>query len=262
MSLDRIYAVICRHGYDARRNLNRVADTIYWPAQNMIVWGFFTLYLSRGHQLEPGLVSSLLGAIMLWGMFNSFQRDLAVGFMEELWSRNFVNLFSTPLQVSEYIIGLLLVNLLKALFGLVIAAVIAEVCYAAHLFPFLPGLLPFLLVLILFSLSTGLVITGLIFRFTTKIQTLAWSFAGLLMPVSCVFYPISALPGWLRPLAWALPTTHAFEGMREDIAHGLFSLTHFGWGMALNGVYAIFALSFFRGMFELARRRGFLIKHE
>ena len=262
MSLGRIYAVMCRHGYDARRNLNRVADTIYWPAQNMIVWGFFTLYLSRDHRLEPGLVSCLLGATMLWGMFNSFQRDIAVGFMEELWSRNFVNLFSTPLQVSEYMTGLMLVNLLKALLGLVIAAFIAGFCYAENLFPFLPGFLPFLLVLILFSLSTGLVITGLIFRFTTKIQTLAWSFAGLLMPVSCVFYPVSALPRWLQPLAWALPTTHAFEGMREDIAHGVISLTHFCWGMGLNLVYAVFAVFFFRGMFELARRRGFLIKQE
>ena len=251
-----------RHGYDARRNLNRVADTIYWPAQNMIVWGFFTLYLSRDHRLEAGLAGYILGATMLWGMFYSFQRDLAVGFMEELWSRNLVNLFSTPLRVSEYMTGLVLLNLFKALLGLLIAAVIAGFCYAENLFPFLPGFLPFLLVLILFSLSLGLIITGLIVRFTTKIQTLAWSFAGLLMPISCVFYPLSALPKWLRPLAWGLPTTHAFEGMREEMAAGVISLTHFAWGMGLSLAYFVFALFFFRRMFESARMHGFLVKQE
>jgi ABC-2 type transport system permease protein len=260
MKLHRIYAVMSRHGYEARRNLNRIADTLYWPAQNMIVWGFFTLYLSRDRRLEPGLASYLLGATMLWGMFYSFQRDLAVGFMEELWSRNLVNLFSTPLRVSEYMTGLILLNLLKALIGLLIAGLIAGFCYADNLFPFLPGFLPFLFVLILFALSIGLVITGLIVRFTTKIQTLAWSFAGLLMPISCVFYPVSTLPDWLRPLAWALPTTHAFEGMRKDMAFGVISLTHFAWGMGLNLAYFVFALLFFHRMFELARRRGFLVK--
>lgn len=262
MNQHRVYAIMCRHGYDARRNLNRIADSIYWPAQNMVVWGFFTLYLSRDHRLEPGLTTYLLGATMLWGMFYSFQRDLAVGFMEELWSRNLVNLFSTPLRISEYLTGLILLNLLKGLLGLLIAGAIAECCYAQNLFPFLRGFLPFLLVLILFSLSTGLVMTGLIVRFTTKVQTLAWSFAGLLMPLSCVFYPVSALPGWLRPLALALPSTHAFEGMREEMATGVISRTHFACGMGLNLVYLVFALFFFSRMFELARRHGFLVEQK
>jgi ABC-2 type transport system permease protein len=262
MNPRRIWAVIYRHGCEARRNLNRITDTVYWPVQNIIVWGFFTLYLSREHRLEPGVVSYLLGATMLWGMFYSFQRDLATGFMEELWSRNLLNLFCTPLNVSEYITGLILLTLLKALLGLLLAVLIAWLCYAENLFPALPGFVPFLLVLIVFSLSIGLVITGLIIRFTTKIQTLAWSFAGLLMPLSCVYYPVATLPGWLRPLAWALPTMHAFEGMRELVARGTFSSTHFQWGMTLNLAYFVFAVVFFRWMFVLARSRGFLVRQE
>jgi len=262
MNSQRIWAVIYRHGCETRRNLNRVTDTLYWPAQNIIVWGFFTLYLARQNRLEPGVASYLLGATMLWGMFYSFQRDLATGFMEEMWSQNLLNLFSSPLSVSEYMTGLIAVNLGKAFFGLLIAALIGWFCYAENLFVQLRGLLPFLLILIVFSLSIGLVITGLIIRFTTKVQTLAWSFAGLLMPLSCVFYPASTLPAWLRPLAWALPTMHAFEGMRAMMMGGVFSVTHFAWGLGLGAVYFGLSIVFFRWMFALARTRGFLAKQE
>lgn len=262
MSPQRIWAVIYRHICETRRNFNRITDTLYWPIQNIIVWGFFTMYLLREHQLEPGLVSYLLGATMLWGMFYSFQRDIATGFMEELWSRNLLNLFCTPLSISEYMTGLILLNLLKAMLGFVAAALIAWLCYSANIFPFLLGLTPFLLVLMLFSLSVGLVITGLIVRFTTKIQTLAWTFAGLFMPFSCVFYPITTLPASLRPLAWALPTTHAFEGMRQAMSDGTFSYTHFNWGIVQDAGYLIFAIVFFRWMFLLARKGGFLVRQE
>jgi len=198
MKLHRIKAVMLRHTYEARRNMDRVIDTVYWPVLDIIVWGFFTIYLGRGNRLQPGLISFMLGAIILWGLFFAFQRDMAVGFLDELWSRNLVNLFSTPLSVSEYMTGLIAVNLLKAVFGMTAAALIAWACYAFDIFPALPAMLPYMLNLMLFALALGIIITGLIFRYTTKIQGLAWSFAGLLMPMSCVLYPLQSLPRYLR----------------------------------------------------------------
>jgi len=260
MKWHRILAVICRHSYEARRNLNHVTDTLYWPVQNILLWGFFTTYLLRHDRLSPGLGNDLLSAAILWSMFNAFQRDLAMGFMEELWSRNLLNLFSTPLSVGEYMTGLILLNLVKAAAGLLVASLIAWFCYAYNIFPSLPSFLPFLLNLILFSLSVGLVITGAVIRYSTKISTLAWSFAGLLMPISCVFYPVSTLPGWLRPVALSLPTTRAFEAMRQLLMHGEFSFSHFIWGLLLNVVYFIFAVIFFHRMFVSARAKGFLVK--
>lgn len=123
-------------------------------------------------------------------------------------------------------------------------------------------MIPFLLNLIIFALAVGVVITGLIFRYTTRVQGLTWSFAGLLMPLSCVFYPVNSLPDYLRPFALALPTAHVFEGMRQAIAGGGFSAPHFIWGLALNGVYIVLALVVFRRMFESARSLGLLVKME
>ncbi len=262
MKPHRIKAVILRHTYESRRNMDRITDMVYWPVLDIIVWGFFTIYLGRGNHLQPGMISFMLGAVILWGLFFAFQRDMAVGFLDELWSRNLVNLFSTPLSVSEYMTGLIAVNVVKAMVGMTTAALIAWVFYAFDIFPKLPAFLPFMLNLVLFALALGIIITGLIFRYTTKIQGLAWSFAGLLMPLSCVLYPLKSLPSYLRPIAWILPTTHSFEGMRQVLAGGGFSADHFVWGLALNVGYFIFAIAFFRWIFESARSRGLLVKLE
>jgi ABC-2 type transport system permease protein len=114
----------------------------------------------------------------------------------------------------------------------------------------------------LFALALGIAITGMIFRYSTKIQALAWSFAGLLMPVSCVMYPMSSLPKWLQDIAWMLPTAHSFEGMRQVLAGKGFSPLHFWWGAGLNVVYFAIAIGFFTWIYEKARSRGLLVKQE
>jgi ABC-2 type transport system permease protein len=187
---------------------------------------------------------------------------MAQGFLEEFWSRNIVNLFASPLSVMDYAVGLISVNLIKALIGLTAESLIALVCYRFNIFPVLISFLPFIANLMFFGLAIGVVVTGLIFRYTTKLQVLAWSFAGLLMPFSCVFYPLKALPAFLRPLALILPTTHSFEGMRHVLAGEGFSIADFVWGLALDLIYLILAVLIFRKMLESARSRGLLVKME
>ncbi len=262
MNINRIKAVILRHIYEVRRNPNHLTNMIYWPVMNIMVWGFFTLYLAHRDNLQSGIIGSLLGAVILWGLFNAFQRDMAVGFLEELWSRNLVNLFASPLSVSEYLTALISINLVKALIGVAAESVIAWLCYRFNIFPMLLALVPFIFNLALFGLAIGIAVTGLIFRYTTRFQVLAWGFAGLLMPFSCVFYPLKSLPAFLHPVAILLPTTHCFEGMREAITHQQFSTAHFQWGLALDIGYFVLSVLFFRWMFELARSRGLLVKME
>lgn len=268
MKAHRVLAVMQRHAYETRRNFDRVVDMVYWPVLDIIVWGFFTLYLTRGNALahgsalRPDVVSFLLGAAILWGLFYSFQRDMAVGFLDELWTRNLVNLFSTPLSAAEYVTGLICVNLLKTSIGVAMASAVAWAAYAFDIFPMLPTFVPYLANLMLFALAIGIMITGLIFRFTTRVQALAWSFAGLLQPVSCVFYPVSALPHSLQAVAWSLPTTYAFEGMRQVLSGNGFSRALFLQGLALNGAYIVAAILIFRVVFASAQSRGQLVKLE
>jgi len=262
MKLHRINAVIERHIYESRHNFDRVVDMIWWPVLDIVMWGFFTVYLAHSNHLQPNLISCLLVAIILWGTFYSFQRDMAIGFIDELWCRNLVNLFSTPLTLSEYMAGLITVCVLKVIVGLLAAAAIGWAAYSFDIFPWLPQFLPYIANLMLFALALGIAITGMIFRYSTKIQALAWSFAGLLMPVSCVMYPMSSLPKWLQDIAWMLPTAHSFEGMRQVLAGKGFSPLHFWWGAGLNLVYFAIAIGFFTWIYEKARSRGLLVKQE
>jgi len=262
MKTHRIKAVMIRHAYEVRRNGDRVTDMVYWPVLDIIVWGFFTIYLAHDGRSGGGIAGFLLGATILWGMFCAFQRDMAVGFLDELWSRNLINLFSTPLTISEYMTGLICVNVAKAMVGVGAASLLALAAYHFNIFPWLPGFVPYLVNLILFAFALGIMITGLIFRYTTKIQALAWSFAGLLAPISCVLYPLKSLPPWLRAIAWTLPTTHSFEGMRQLLAGGGFNPHHFWCGLVLNVFYFLFAIGVFKIVFAAAQNRGLLVKLE
>ena len=262
MKVHRINAVILRHVYESQRNFDRVVDMIWWPVLDIVMWGFFTVYLSHNNRLQPNTVSCLLGGIILWGTFYSFQRDMAVGFIDELWCRNLINLFSTPLTLAEYMAGLLTVCLMKVMVGLIAASAIAWAAYSFDILPWLPEFIPYMANLLLFALALGIAITGMIFRYTTKVQALAWGFAGLLMPVSCVMYPMSSLPSWLQGIAWVMPTAHSFEGMRGILNGEGFSPLHFWWGVGLNVIYFAVAIVFFVWIFEKARNRGLLVKQE
>jgi len=158
--------------------------------------------------------------------------------------------------------GLLTVCLMKVMVGLIAASVIAWAAYAFDIVPWLPKFIPYMANLLLFALAIGIAITGMIFRYTTKVQALAWGFAGLLMPVSCVMYPMSSLPRWLQGIAWAMPTAHSFEGMRGLLNGQGFSPLHFWWGVGLNVGYFAVAVVFFGWIYEKARNRGLLVKQE
>jgi len=260
MSPARIIAVILRHSYEVRRNPNHITNIVYWPVINIAVWGFFTLYLAHSDLLRPNLLNALLGGAILWGLFNGFQRDMALGFLEELWARNMVNLFASPLTIQEYVVGLMVVNILKTMLSVAIMSLAAAGFYHYNIGPNLLGLAPFMLVLGLAGVALGLFVTALIFRYTTKVQSIAWSIAGVLMPVSCVFYPLQSLGAPWHAIAWALPTAHAFEGMRGVVLSAGFSWRHMAWGFGLDAVYLVLAAWSFQLLFAAAKRRGLLVK--
>jgi ABC-2 type transport system permease protein len=260
LKLHRVNAVILRHAYEARHNANQIAYMVYLPVLNLLVWGFFTIYLAQNDHSRPGVINFLLGAVILWGMFSAFQRDMAVGVLEELWSRNLASLLASPLTAPEYLTGLVIVTFGKVSVGLIAECIVAWLFYKYNLFPLLLPIMPFLLNLVLFGTIIGILVMGVIFRYTTRFQALSWSIASILMPFSCVFYPISALPVVLRPAAWILPSTHSFEGMRQVLQQGNFSSFHFECGLALNLLYLAGAVGLFRLLFEAARSRGLLVR--
>jgi ABC-2 type transport system permease protein len=260
MNLRRIQAVMRRHLYESLRNWDRISDVLFWPFLDVITWGFFSRYLIRGGSTGFAAPLELIGGITLWGAFRSFQRDIAVGFLAEIWSRNMVGVFASPITLGEYLIALLTINLLKLSLAL---GLIALGAYALTGLPDLAlfvRLLAPLALLLVFGAAVGLFATGLILSYSTRIQTVAYGLAGLLMPVSCVFYPLDALPGPLRSIANALPTTQAFEAMRSYMEMRGGETAPLVRGMIVATTLLLMVSYYFHHVVRTARRTGRLIR--
>ena len=256
----RVAAIIQRHVYETRRNFDRITDMVYWPIISLVVWGFISLYVVDAVDATSRIFGYLLGAVIIWSLFYAFQRDMAIGFLDELWARNLLNLFATPLSIWEYLIGLMAVNVARVAVASGVSALIALAFFRFNITSLSLLFVPFLLVIMLFGLALGFFITAIIFRYTTKIQTLAWSLAGIIEPVSCIYYPLSTLPPSLQAVAWGVPTMHVFEGLRQILSGGGFSTEHFVWGLLLSLIYLAASVSFFAWMFVVVKRRGLLVR--
>jgi ABC-2 type transport system permease protein len=80
------------------------------------------------------------------------------------------------------------------------------------------------------------------------------------MPLACVYYPVSMLPGWLQVFAWALPPTYVFEGMRALLIDQTFRADLMIQAFALNIVLFALASAGFLALLAPARRAGSLMQ--
>ncbi len=263
MKLHRISAMFLRHIYLYRHSLTRLVEIFYWPLLDLLVWGFVSLYLARlsaeGKQ-TPNFLGIFLGALILWDILFRAQQGISVSFLEEVWARNFLNLFVSPLTIGEYLVSLMLVAVFKVVVVFLISALLAWVLYSFNLFIIGISLLPFILCLVLMGWAIGILTTGLILRFGQQAEVLAWGVAFLFQPISAVFYPVSVLPGFLQKLALFIPASYVFEGMRAIIFGRHFSLNLLLRAFSLDIIYLGLALFFFFRMFRQVMARGLLAK--
>lgn len=259
MNLTRVSGIILRHLSVYRSNLARLNELILWPFFELLLWGFFGTYVSQLSSLGY-VVAVLLGALLLWTVFARVQQSIAVSFLMELWSRNLMNIFVTPISIAEYLTALMIFGLLKVLFVSALMWALTWGFYQINLLTIGPALVPLAVALILFAWAVGTFITGIVLRFGQGAESIAWMFAFFLQPFGAVFFPLSVYPPWLQSILWWIPLPHIFEALRSVFAgHGL-PLEHIAWAYGLNAVYLVAAFSFFGYMFEKAREKGFLLK--
>ncbi|HCB35686.1 MAG: hypothetical protein A2W52_00875 [Candidatus Taylorbacteria bacterium RIFCSPHIGHO2_02_49_25] len=262
MKLHRINALLIRHLYLYQRSFPRIMDIIYWPVMELLVWGFLSVYIEKMNLGGFNVVTVLLGAVIFWDFLNQSQKSVSIAFLEEVWEKNLLNIFVTPLRLSEFFVSTLLIGLVRLILVGIILAVLSSLIYRFNLFALGFALIPFVLNLFLFGWALGLLANAVILRFGTSAQILAWGFIVLIQPFSAVFYPVSALPSFLQPISYLLPSTYVFEGMRSVIATGSVSAAHLWGAVVVNAVYLLFMLWFFFRMFAYVKREGKLLKLE
>jgi ABC-2 type transport system permease protein len=263
MKWHRITAMFLRHIYLYRHSLTRLVEIFYWPLLDLLVWGFVSIYISRlsaEGKNTPNFLGIFLGALILWDILFRSQQGISVSFLEEVWARNFLNLFVSPLTIGEYLLSMMLVSIFKVVVVFLTSALLAWVLYSFNLFILGISLLPFVLNLVILGWAIGIFTTALILRFGQQAEVLAWGVAFLFQPVSAVFYPVSVLPNFLQKVAMFIPASYVFEGMRAVIFGQGISLEHLARAFLLNLTYLSLSLLFFFRMFKSVRAKGLLAR--
>ncbi len=260
MSPQRVRGVILQNWFVMKRSPIRIFELFYWPVIEVVLWGFITTYLAGTDANIPGGVGVLLGAVLLWDLLFRSQQELAITQLIDMWDRNIVNLYASPLRQSEYVAGALVFSVARVTVGTSFLVVIADLWFGFDLLSVGAVLVPALVTLVVFGWALGLLIRAAVLRFGTNAEVLAWSLAFLLQPVSAVFYPVAVLPGWLQWVAKALPTSHVFEAMRAFLATGEVRGAALAGALAGSVAYLAAAWLVAQSAYRQVRQLGLLAK--
>ena len=265
-SLARVGAMVMRYLYLMRSSWPRLADLIYWPAVQMMTWGFLQTYIRAQSQAADmsGRMAvaggTLIGALLLWDTLFRAQLGFSVSFLEEMWSRNIGNLLISPLRPIEFVLALMTMSVIRLAIGLVPVAFLAQWFFGFNLWGLGLGLVAFFVNLALTSWAIGLVVAGLVLRNGMGAEGIAWSILFFFLPFACVYYPVSALPEWLQGFAWCLPPTYVFEGLRAAIVAHEFRADLMAEALAINAGLLAAGGAIFLALLRSARKAGSLLQ--
>jgi len=260
LSPRRVWAVTLRYYYLLRGSWPRYLELAYWPTVQMVLWGFITNFLATNSSYIAQGFGVLLSAVLLWDVMFRGQLGVSVSFFEEMWSRNLGHLFVSPLRPYELIMSLVLMSLLRTVIGVVPASVLAIAFFGFSVYSLGLALVAFFFNLIILGWAIGFLVSGLVLRFGLGAESLAWVALFAIAPISGIYYPIAVLPEWLQWVAYALPSSYVFEGMRALIQEQHFRGDYMLIAAGLNVLYVALGIAGFLAFFHAARRRGLFIQ--
>jgi len=239
-----------------KHSLNRWSDMIYWPILDLLIWGLTIKYMTALSLNPQKMIISFIAGMLLWTFVWRGQYEISVSILEDLWSRNLINLFVSPLTFWEFISAFIIIGILKAGIGFIIASSVAFLLYKVNMFALGFYLVPFALLLFMTGWWVGFFVGGLILRYGTKVEQFAWSMVYLVSPFSAIYYPLSILPNWAQTVAKLIPTSYIFEGAREVITKGILDPKKILYCFILNCIYMALAIFFMRKSFNKILQKG------
>jgi ABC-2 type transport system permease protein len=260
MNFRRVSAVVLRQFYLLSGSPSRVLPLFMWVMIDMILWGFITRYLNAFTHSGFDFVPALLGAVLLWDFLTRVMHGVTMAFFEDVWTRNFLNVFATPITISEYVSGLVLSSIATSSFALVVMILIA-LGFGLSFFVYGIMVAPFLLVLFMCGIALGIVGVSIVLRLGPAAEWFIWPVPAMLSPFVGVFYPLATLPSWMRAIAHALPPSYVFESMRAIVAGQRPSMSGLAIGAALAFVYILLAAWYFTRTYRFAVRVGLIARY-
>ena len=259
MNFNRMYALSIRHLYLIKGSFPRILDLIYWPTIQIILWGFISKFFTMYSDYYTNTIGVILSCAILYDFLFRSSISFNMLFLEEIWSRNFTNLFVAPLKISEIIISLTFTALLRTLIGIVPAIILMSPLFGVSILNMGPALLLLFLSLYMFGTTLGILVTSGLLRFGPAFENTAWSSLFLLAPLGCVYYPLSILPEWLQYVSKFLPLVYIFEEARSILINNVINFENIFKALLLNLLYIVFAVIVFYFSFYGARKKGTLV---
>ena len=258
--INRIVALLIRYQNIALGSMPRLISIFYWPTVQILFWGFFTNYFYQINEFNIwSSLNVILSAVVLWDVLFRSQLGLSMSFFEELWSRNLPNLFITPIKDHEIIISLLLISFLRTILGLTPAIFFGNYFFNFHLFELGLYLIFFFFNLTLIGWSIGLFVSALVLRYGQSFEELAWAIIFIVLPFSCVYYPLSSLPEIMQSFSSIFPTTMIFEEMRSLIFNSHVEYSNVIKIICINIILLLLSSLFFLYTLNVVRKKGIMI---
>jgi len=261
MQCARTVAIVLREVYLIRGSFSRILPLFVWAGVDIVLWGFITKYLNSITSSGFDFVPALLGAVLLWDFLTRVMQGVTMTFFEDVWSRNFLNIFATPLSITEYLTGLVLSSIGTSAVGLAVMVLLATMLFGLSFFVYGVMLVPFFLVLFMCGIALGILGSGTVLRLGPPAEWFIWPIPAIISPFVGVFYPLSTLPPWMHYVARALPPSYVFEGMRAVVHGESASPRLLLLGACLAVLYILLACWFFARVYRYAVRTGLIARY-
>ena len=259
MNWNKIFALSLRHIYLIKGSFPRILDLIYWPTIQIFLWGFISKFFTLNSTFYENTVGIILSAAILYDFLFRSSISYNMMFLEEIWSRNFTNLFIAPIKLSEIIAALTFTAIFRTLIGLVPAALLAIPFFGVSILKIGTPLIFLLITLYIFGVTLGLLVTSGLVRFGPSFENIAWASLFFLAPLGCIYYPIEILPDWLQIISKLLPLVYIFEEMRNILIYDIINYSQIIKAILIAFIYFVFGIVIFYMSYSGAKNRGTLI---
>lgn len=261
MSIKRIYAIFLRQIYLIRSTATRFIQIFIWIVVDIMLWGFISKFLSGVSGSGFDFLAVFVGAVLLWDFSTQVMQGVTMLFFEDVWARNFLNVFASPLRISEYVSGLIFVSIGRSILALIVMIFLASLAFGFSMVVYGAFLALFVFVLFLFGIALGLVALSIVLRWGPSAEWFVWPIPALISPFVGVFYPLAVLPPWMQQIGWLLPPSYVFEGLRTLIGGGSLSVPVLIGGLAMAGVYLVLTYLLFLAVYRKAVKTGLIARY-
>ena len=261
MNLRRTFAITLRYLYLLRATPARLSQVFIWAILDIVLWGFITKYLDSVGGSGVNFTSVLLGAVVLWAFMTRAMQGLSTPFLEDVWARNLLNFFASPLTIAEYIGGLTIASIITSAAGLAVLLLLSALFFGLALWHLGLALATYLLLLFVFGIALGILALAVVLRFGPSAEWFVWPLPTVLSPLVGVFYPVAVLPEWMQVISHLIPASYVFEGFRGILERGSIDYGALVWGSMLDVVFLAFACWIFLHVYHAAVRSGAIARY-